>query len=805
MHILSLLLFVVYVLAAYNTPQNKAWNVNMNTQFKPQEYYGEWKGHKYYPSPKDWRSESVYQFITDRFGDGDPNNNDGRYGGYDLYQVGGRHGGDFKGVAKKMDYIKALGYTAIWISPIFQNQFNSYHGYAQIDFTLLDDRFGTLEEFRYMVEEAHKRDIKVIVDIVVNHMADLFYFEGHEHDAAPFRLHTGEYKFLPRDTNNIYADFIVNNTYYAHGQYCDLYGYDGEIYKDSGSGSFWESDFHHNGDLREYSDVYQNHLGKIYGIMDDLRTTHPRVQNKIIAMTKSLIASTDIDGIRMDTPMQVPLYFFQRWTPAIRDFAKSLGKDNFLIFGEFFCPRERAATMVGRGKTPQMWGKNQFISDDRTFDSGLHYPVFWWFEEAIKKYDSHSLGGLKDLYDTDQNIYDFYNVARNSSEYRHLIFFNNHDQWRMSSTQDGFNRTDLSAAIISLWPGIPAFYYGDEQGFLTKGTALDGWSREDFPTSLAWRDLPTVEGHNPAEFDNFDQTNPHFLWNQRLMNLRRSYKNLQTCDKVDERWKQSGGTNGVYAFSRTCGNQDDWVLVAWNTWRESLSAGPMITGWNAGDTIVNVLSDGFSESYTLGDSGKLPLHLPGFSVKVFVKKQAVKPLDPAVYRINPKHDAVVARDHQVFIVFNSDMAMDTVKNNVQLNGKNVNVTIQDSKVVTFKADGREGINFITIDNVKSTSGLPILAKFISRFRVGQQDNVLINPKFTYDSNMIRVDGNVAIIRHKAVGAELMRYQVEGAKWSNWVVFANESRVQIEASMKGKKITCQYWVDNSAAYYVTGTI
>jgi len=70
------------------------------------------------------------------------------YGGYDLGGVGTRHGGDFAGIAAKLDYIKSLGFSSIWISPVFQNQENSYHGYAQIDFTVLDDRFGTVAEVR---------------------------------------------------------------------------------------------------------------------------------------------------------------------------------------------------------------------------------------------------------------------------------------------------------------------------------------------------------------------------------------------------------------------------------------------------------------------------------------------------------------------------------------------------------------------------------------------------------------------------------------------------------------------------------
>src|SRR5206468_12089595 len=164
----------------------------------------------------------------------------------------------------------------------------------------------------------------VIADIVVNHLENLYYFDGHPGDSAPFRFHTGEYQLFPRNPAETYVDFPVSNTYYPSGQYCDVFGDDGYRRVDPGGGSFWDSDLHHNGDLQDYSDPWQNHLGKIYGALDDLRTTHPRVQDKIIAMTKSLISSCDTDGIRMDTPMQVPRYLYQRWCPAVRAHAASL-------------------------------------------------------------------------------------------------------------------------------------------------------------------------------------------------------------------------------------------------------------------------------------------------------------------------------------------------------------------------------------------------------------------------------------------------------------------------------------------------
>ncbi len=85
---------------------NAEWNVNFNPDgSNPANYYGIWPGHNYFPSPSDWRKEAIYQFITDRFRDGDPTNNDGKYGGYNLYRVDHRHGGDFKGIEEQLDYL----------------------------------------------------------------------------------------------------------------------------------------------------------------------------------------------------------------------------------------------------------------------------------------------------------------------------------------------------------------------------------------------------------------------------------------------------------------------------------------------------------------------------------------------------------------------------------------------------------------------------------------------------------------------------------------------------------------------------
>ncbi len=126
----------------------------------------------------DWRNEIIYQVLTDRFYDGDTSNNFN----VDVTKQGHYHGGDWQGIIDKMDYLKELGVTAIWISPVVKNLesdagFYSYHGYWTQDFKSVNPHFGNIAKLREMVKIAHKNNIKVILDIVANHIGQLFYYD----------------------------------------------------------------------------------------------------------------------------------------------------------------------------------------------------------------------------------------------------------------------------------------------------------------------------------------------------------------------------------------------------------------------------------------------------------------------------------------------------------------------------------------------------------------------------------------------------------------------------------------------------
>ena len=120
-------------------------------------------------------SDALYLMMPDRFSDGDPSNNENESLQYnvkaDRNDPNGRHGGDLKGILNHLDYLQELGITAIWLTPVLENDMpgGSYHGYATTNYYRVDPRFGTNEEYKQLIEECHRRGIRVVMDMIFNH------------------------------------------------------------------------------------------------------------------------------------------------------------------------------------------------------------------------------------------------------------------------------------------------------------------------------------------------------------------------------------------------------------------------------------------------------------------------------------------------------------------------------------------------------------------------------------------------------------------------------------------------------------
>jgi len=208
------------------------------------------------PTSKEFtKNDLIYFIMTDRFYDADETNNFD----VDKNDLKKRHGGDLKGVIEKLDYIESLGATAIWLTPVMENGKDGYHGYWINDFYKVDPHLGTMDDLKLLVEEAHKRDIKVILDYVVNHVG--------------------------------YDSPWLND----------------ENYKD------W---FNENKEIFNWNDQSEVEKGWLMGL-PDLNFDNPDVVDFFLENSLWWIDQTGIDGYRLDTVKHVPKEFWSKFTSNI--------------------------------------------------------------------------------------------------------------------------------------------------------------------------------------------------------------------------------------------------------------------------------------------------------------------------------------------------------------------------------------------------------------------------------------------------------------------------------------------------------
>ncbi|USB32576.1 family 14 glycosylhydrolase [Paenibacillus sp. YPG26] len=219
----------------------------------------------------DWSKQSIYFIMTDRFSNGDTSN-DNAYGiASNKSDPKKWHGGDFQGIINQLDYIKNMGFTAIWITPVTaQKSEYAYHGYHTYDFYSVDGHLGTMEKLKELVDTAHSKQISVMLDVVPNHTGDFQPYNGTA--KAPF-----------------------NNP--------DWYHHNGEITK---------SDY-------EKNDQWKIENGDVAGL-DDLNHENPAVVNELKNWVKWILAETKIDGLRVDTAKHMPKWFLKEFDAAANTF-----------------------------------------------------------------------------------------------------------------------------------------------------------------------------------------------------------------------------------------------------------------------------------------------------------------------------------------------------------------------------------------------------------------------------------------------------------------------------------------------------
>jgi len=448
--------------------------------------------------------DSIYFVMTDRFANGNPNNDDafvkgGRLvNGLDKADIGYWHGGDFIGLTEKLSYIKGMGFTSIWITPpVVQNWVQqgsaAYHGYWGTDFTTVDPHLGTEAEFKAMIAKAHALGMKVIVDIVANHTADIIFnsygmynyatldmvpykdYRGREFDLLKF---VGKKNFPKLDAKKSFPRPPVVGKAYA------------KIKKPAFLNDL--TNYHNRGDstFSGESSTYGDFFG-----LDDLFTEKPEVVEGMIKLWSSWITKFDIDGYRIDTAKHVNPEFWNAFVPKIMATARAAGKPDFAVFGEVY--------------DANPYYLSTFVHE-QSFPSVLDF-AFQRHGLGFAKTDGQ-VPRLIDMFNQD----DLYTTATQSA-YGIPTFMGNHDMGRVgyfiqSATYGDeeltFRRSKLANDVLFFSRGAPVLYYGDEKGMV--GSGGDKSARQDmFPTEVVeWQNEYRIGSPPIGSKSAFDLNNP---------------------------------------------------------------------------------------------------------------------------------------------------------------------------------------------------------------------------------------------------------------------------------------------------------
>ncbi len=335
--------------------------------------------------------------------------------------------GDFVGLTKRLDYIKELGVNGIWLMPIMKS--NSYHKYDVIDYKSIDPEYGTEAQFKIFVKEAHKRNIKVVVDLIVNHT-------GYHH---PW------FQSAINDKNSPYRDYYV----WAKKDSIEKEIAKKETALDSDNINQWHPV---KGDM-----LGEHYYGYFWDGMPDLNFDNPKVKDEFVEIGNYWLTEMKVDGFRLDAAKHIfttdraeDNHAFWVWFRAEMQKIKS---DVYLV-GEVWSPAEEVA--------PYLQGLPSLFN----FDMG--YAILEAVEAGRDK---------KDIIRKYKSINDYY--AKYSTEFLDATFLRNHDQNRVLSELKGdMDKAKLAAAILLTLPGTPYIYYGEEIGML--GMKPDEYIREPF-------------------------------------------------------------------------------------------------------------------------------------------------------------------------------------------------------------------------------------------------------------------------------------------------------------------------------------
>ena len=562
-------------------------------------------GRLHVPSP-DWRDQIVYFVMTDRFDDGDPRNNDQGAGEFRAEDGARYNGGDIVGLERRLDYIRGMGVTAVWITPPVANlwwdsvaRYGGYHGYWAENFMAVDAHLGMLGDYQRLSKKIHGAGMYLVQDIVLNHTGSYFDYDGGWSADDPL----AHFKLIPDSRGRTAPSqwpFSLNDVRIPGQRAAGIYHWTAKI-----------TDFN---DARQVSN-YQ------MGGLDDLNSENPLVREALRKSYGFWIREVGVDAFRIDTAFYVPadsladfMYSDDKKNPGIEKVAQATGRSRFHVFGEGFATdkpydEEQAKRIDGLMHRP----------DGSTLLPGmLNFPLYATIGDVFAR-------GRP----TAEMAYRIRSMMR-VHEQPELMpsFLDNLDVDRFLA---GGGQAGLKQGLLLMMtlPGIPTIYYGTEQAFTVPRAAM------------------FKAGSGSGGVDHFDTSAPLYRFIQRVTALRREHPVFSRGRPSI--LKDNAATPGVLAYRMSQG--DSSAMVVFNTSDSEALLDNLDTGVDAGMVLAGVFDiDGETGDIVTGEDGRITMKLPARSGKVWlVTNETVEvAAGDASIVLDALDDEVVTGDFSVF-------------------------------------------------------------------------------------------------------------------------------------------------------------
>lgn len=466
-------------------------------------------------------ADVLYMLMPDRFASSGKNLEVKGLNAYkvDRSQPSLRHGGDLEGLRQHLDYFTELGVTALWFTPVLENnspdhgKTSTYHGYATTDYYRVDPRFGSNADYRRLVDEAHKKGLKVVMDMIFNHC-------GFEHPWV---------KDMPtKDWFNTPEWLYPENQKYT----VKTQTMDGEQTTNT---KYLQTSYKLTPVLDPYAskvDLHETVDGWFVPTMPDLNQRNEHLMTYLIQNSEWWIETVGIDGIRMDTYPYADRKGMARWMEVLNE-----EYPNFNTVGE---------TWVTEPAYTAAWQKDSPLQKENSnLKTVMDFAFFDRVNQAKNEETDAWWNGFNRIYNS--LCYDY--LYKDPSHV--MAFIENHDTDRfLGETQDTLALKQALALLLTV-NRIPQLYYGTE--VLMNGTkqVTDGNVRKDFPGGFPGdtRSAFTTEGRTKAE-------NDMFRWTARLLHWRQG-------NEVITKGKQTQfiPQNGVYVVARSYNGKNVMTVI----------------------------------------------------------------------------------------------------------------------------------------------------------------------------------------------------------------------------------------------------